>query len=83
MNVEVLHSVLGWSALINYLLLTVWFVAYRCCAERIYQLHNRWFNLTREQFAGIHYGCMAILKIFTFMLFLAPYLALCIINSAA
>lgn len=83
MNVEVLQSVLGWSALINYLLLTIWFVVYRCCAERIYQLHNRWFAISHEQFASIHYACMAILKIFTFMLFLAPYLALCIINIAA
>ncbi len=81
MNIEALQNVLGLSALINYLLLIVWFVTYRCCAEPIFKLHNRWFNLTREQFVGIHYACMAFLKIFTFMLFLAPYLAICIITS--
>lgn len=83
MNIDILQIVLGWSALINYLLLTVWFVIYGCFAERIYQLHSRWFTLSREQFAGIHYAGMAILKIQTFMLFLAPWLALCIINNPA
>lgn len=81
MNLEILQRVLGWSALINYLLLTVWFVVYWCCAERIYQVHSRWFALTREQFDSIHYAGMAILKIQTFMLFLAPWLALHIIDS--
>ena len=83
MNLEIVQSVLGWSALINYLLLTIWFVVYWCCAERIYQLHSRWFTLSREQFAGIHYAGMAILKIQTFMLFLAPWLAMSMINSTA
>lgn len=79
MNVDILQSFLGWSALINYLLLTFWFVLYGCCADWIYRLHSRWFTLSRQQFATIHYGGMAIFKILTFMLFLAPYLALCII----
>ncbi len=83
MNLEIVQSVLGWSAVINYLLLTIWFVIYRCCAEWIYQLHSRWFALSREQFSGIHYAGMAILKIQTFMLFLAPWLALSMINSPA
>lgn len=83
MNLELLQSVLGWSALINYVLLIIWFVVYWCCAERVYQLHSRWFALSREQFASIHYGCMALYKIFIFMLFLAPYLALYLVNNAA
>lgn len=79
MNVDMLQGFLGWSALINYLLLIVWFAVYGCCADWIYRLHNRWFALTREQFAGIHYAGMALFKTLTFMLFLAPYLALRII----
>lgn len=82
MNLEILQSLLGWSALINYLLLTVWFVIYGCCGEWIYQLHSRWFTLSPEQFAGTHYAGMAMLKILTFILFLAPWLALCMINGA-
>lgn len=81
MNIDMLQSFLGWSALINYLLLVVWFVVYSFCADWIYRLHSRWFVLTREQFSAIHYAGMAFFKILTFMLFLAPYLVLCIING--
>ena len=80
MNLDILQSILGWSALINYILLTVWFLLFWCCNDWIYRLHSRWFALSREQFAGIHYGCMAIFKTLTFMLFLAPWLAIIIIG---
>ncbi len=81
MNIDGLQSLLGWTALINYLLLTIWFVMYACCADWIYRLHSRWFALSREQFAAIHYGTMALFKTLTFMLFLAPWLALHIIGG--
>lgn len=81
MNLDMLQSFLGWSALINYLLLTVWLVIYWAGADWIYRLHSRWFTLSREQFAGIHYSGMAFFKTLTFMLFLAPWLALLIING--
>ncbi|MEX0614536.1 MAG: DUF6868 family protein [Methylophaga sp.] len=81
MNVDMLQSFLGWSVLINYVLLAVWFVVFGCCADWIYRLHRRWFVLTREQFDVIHYAGMALFKILTFMLFLAPYLALCIVDG--
>lgn len=81
MSIDGLHSLLGWIALINYLLLTIWFLLYCCCRDFIYRLHSRWFALSREQFAAIHYGTMALFKTLTFMLFLAPWLALHILGG--
>lgn len=81
MSYDNLQSLLGWSALINILLITVWFVMFRCYADKIYRLHSRWFSLSESQFASIHYSGMAILKILNFMFFVAPWLAMKIISG--
>ncbi len=81
MNLELLQSLLGWVALINYLLLIIWFLIFWRAADGVYQLHRRWFVLTREQFTQIHYTLMGQFKLLTFALFIAPWLALHIISG--
>lgn len=76
MSIELLRAVLGWSAILNLLLVTVWFALFRGMHDRMYAMHSRWFHLSEETFDGIHYAGMAATKIATWLLFVVPYLAL-------
>ena len=76
MDINALQSLLGWCSLINYVLLIVWFLIFRCCHQWIFQLHGRWFNLSESNFDHIHYCGMGLWKMFWFFFNLLPYLVL-------
>jgi len=76
MTVELIRNVLGWCTVINYGLLLFWFVFFMLARDWIYQLHGRWFNISRQNFDAIHYAGMAIYKIGIFLLNLVPYIVL-------
>jgi hypothetical protein len=46
----------------------------------IYRIHSRWFKISLEEFHSIHYKGMAFYKLSIFVLNLAPYIALLIID---
>lgn len=83
MTVELLRAVLGWSIVINYAVLLLWFVMFAFAHDWLYRLHGRWFAMPVERFNAIHYGGMAIYKIGIFLFSLAPYLALCLAGRSA
>lgn len=76
MTIEIVREVLGWSALINYALLTVWFLIFSWAHNWLYGFHGKWFTLPVEKFDAIHYAAMAFYKLAIFMLNLVPYIAL-------
>ncbi|WP_019464543.1 DUF6868 family protein [Dyella japonica] len=76
MTIALLRSVLGWSALLNLLLVVVWFSLFLGFHDRMYAWHRRWFRLSGETFDAIHYAGMAWYKIATWLLFILPYVAL-------
>ena len=76
MTVELLRDVLGWSAVINYAVLLLWFLIFRFGHDWMYGLHRQWFKLSPESFDAIQYAGMAFLKLCVFVFNLAPYLAL-------
>jgi len=76
MNVELIRDVLGWSALINYVVLVWWLLIFRFAHDWMYGLHGKWFKLSLANFDAIHYAGMAFFKLLIFMFNLAPYLAL-------
>lgn len=80
MTVPALQQLLLVSALTNYVMLLIWFLAFSLAHDRLYRLHGRWFNLSPETFDGIHYIGMSIYKIGIILLNLTPYLALHIIS---
>ncbi len=80
MDITALRSVLLWTAILNLGLLTIWFLMIACARHWIYRVHSRWHSLSFEQFSSIHYAGMMGLKIATFLLFVCPYLALCIVQ---
>lgn len=67
-----LREILIWSLVVNYVILLVWFAAIVFARDRVYRLHTRWFQLSRESFDAIHYGGLAVYKIGTLLLNVAP-----------
>jgi heme/copper-type cytochrome/quinol oxidase subunit 2 len=58
------------------LLLTVWFLCFVFAGDWIYQLHSRWFAISRQELNAIHYSLMAVTKITLVLFFLLPYIAI-------
>lgn len=76
MTLETLREVLLWSLVMNYGVLLIWFAAFTLAHDRLYSLHSRWFQVSRETFDALHYGGMAVYKIGVLLLNLAPLGAL-------
>lgn len=81
MTLENAIFVLGWSTVLNYLVLLLWFIFYASDSDRIYRLHSRWFVMTREQFSQLHYLGMMVYKLAIFLFLLAPYISLKFVPS--
>ncbi|MDO8825075.1 DUF6868 family protein [Methylophaga sp.] len=81
MTLENITFVLGWAAVLNFSLLIVWFIVYASSADKIYQLHSRWFNISREQFSQLHYCGMMFYKLAIFLFLLTPYIGLKFVPS--
>lgn len=76
MNLEVVRAFLGWSAVLNILFLSLWFLAFTLAHDWIFSLHRRWFRIPRETFDAIHYAGMAWYKVALWLFFLIPYIVL-------
>lgn len=66
------RQILIWSLVVNYVILLVWFAVIVFAHDFVYRLHTRWFAMSRETFDAIHYGGMAVYKIGTLLLNVAP-----------
>lgn len=72
MTLDDLRQILVWSLVVNYVVLLAWFAAIALAHDWVYRLHTRWFQLSRETFDALHYGGMAVYKIGTLLLNVAP-----------
>jgi hypothetical protein len=72
---EALHLLI-WCTLINYAILTIWFVLFVFAHEWLYRLHSRWFKLSVETFDTLNYSGMGIYKIGILLFNLVPLIAL-------
>lgn len=79
MDLLILKSFLGWSALLNMIILTYWFLIIIFARDFVYNLHSKWFEIDKKDFSKLHYKLIAIYKILNITFFLIPYIALCII----
>ena len=70
-----------WCLIINAGILFFWYIFYLAARDTIYRIHNRWFKLTEEKFASIHYRLMAQYKIAVIILNLVPLIALLLLRG--
>ncbi len=71
-----LREFLLWCLALNLGVLLLWFAVFALAHDFVYNLHGRWFKLSREKFDAIHYQGMAAYKIAIYFFLLIPYLAL-------
>lgn len=76
MNPEDLQSFFGWMTLLNSGILLFWAILLMRLKNWVYEIHSRWFDISREEFDSIHYRGMAYFKMAIILLNLAPYVAL-------
>jgi hypothetical protein len=76
LTIEELTRLLGWCSVINIGVLLYWFLFMAFAAEWIYELHSRWFKISRETFDATQYAAMAYYKLATFLFTIIPYLLL-------
>jgi signal transduction histidine kinase len=62
--------------LINYAVLMWWFLWVWLKWDMVMAIHQRFFDLTENQYHAIHYAAMAFYKLLIIMFFLTPYLIL-------
>ena len=80
MTLDTLSALLGWSCLLNYLILLIWFIFFSIGHDCVYRLHSRFFNLRLESFDAIHYSLMGIYKLGILVFNLMPWIILQFIN---
>ncbi|MAM69655.1 MAG: hypothetical protein CMP91_00735 [Gammaproteobacteria bacterium] len=76
MSMEILSALLGWSALINYIVLLIWAGFILFGRQFVYRLHGSFFKLSNEQFDMIHYTAMAAYKLLILVFNLVPFVVL-------
>lgn len=76
MNIAQLTDFLLYCTLINYVILLIWFFAFKFAKSWMKKLHRQWFNLSDQNFDAIHYSAMAVYKIGILLLNLVPLIAL-------
>ena len=55
-------------------LILIWFLS--CIkGDWMYQVHSRWFSLSRHEMEIIHYSGLMFAKICVYLFFLIPYIA--------
>ena len=76
MTLELFTSFLAWCTLINLVFLLIWFFVLIAGGGWMRRMHGKWFNLTDEGFAAVHYKMLAYFKLLWVMFNLTPYLVL-------
>lgn len=66
--------------LISYAFLMIWFVMFVFAKGTIYRAHMKWFSLSEQDLAKIHYFLMGFFKLLVIAVFLIPYIALVLSN---
>jgi hypothetical protein len=76
MTLEFFTSFLAWCTLVNLVFLLIWFFFLTAGGGWMRRMHGKWFNLSEEGFAAIHYKMIAYFKLLWVMFNLTPYLVL-------
>ena len=75
MTLETLTSFLAWCTLINLVILILWWLVLAFGGAWMRSMHRKWFDLSDESFAAVHYRVIAYFKVLWVVFNLTPYLA--------
>lgn len=80
MNLQELQTFLGWSAVLHFCVLMLWWMMLTLGKEQIFGMHQKMTGLSREELMKLHYTLMGAYKIGAYLFCFVPYLALLIMN---
>ena len=80
-TVEVLEKFFLWMTIINFGILTLYFLLFLVARDFIYKLHTTWFKMTEGKISSSLYKTFAFYKITVIIFNLVPYIALRIIDG--
>jgi hypothetical protein len=81
MTLTQLQSFFLWGAVLNYAVLLLTFVVWTLASDALYRLHARWFQIERTQCHAAIYLMLGLYKLGIWLLFVIPWIALCIVRS--
>ncbi len=82
MDLEMLREFFLWCTLINFGLLMWWFAFLVLAHDWVYEMHTRWFKISKEAFDAIHYGGMMGFKLFVWLFNVIPYITLLVMADS-
>jgi len=80
MDIESIRRFFMWCTILNFALLIVSSLMCLCVTDWVYQIHSKWFSISREAFNVAIYSFLGLYKILIFVFNLIPYIALSIIK---
>jgi hypothetical protein len=80
MEIAVIRTFLMWCTIINGGLLILSFLICAYAGDWVYQVHSRWFPISKEAFNVAIYAGIGFMKMVIIVFNLVPYLALVIIG---
>ena len=75
LKAEILQ-LLGWCSIVHIVILLLWVLMFRFAHNWVYNLHNKWVEISEENFNQTHYALMGFYKLIVIVFFLVPYLVL-------
>jgi len=80
MDIEKLTTFFMWCTILNLGLLVLSSLICVCAKDWAYQIHSRWFSISRETFNVAIYSFLGLYKVLIFVFSLIPYVALLIVG---
>jgi len=78
MAIATLKTFLMWCTIINFALLIFSSIMCMFVADLVYQIHSKWFSISREAFNVAIYSFIGLYKILIILFNLVPWIALII-----
>lgn len=68
-----------WMTIINFGILSLYFILFLSCRGFIYRMHKKWFKMKEEKISSSLYKTLAFYKILVIVFNLVPYIVLKIV----
>lgn len=80
MNRLMLMKFFMWNTIFSIGLLLLWTIVFATSADFIYEIHNRIFAISRDNFNAIIYGLIGLFKMLALTFFIFPLLSMLMLS---
>ena len=80
MDIQTLTAFFMWCTILNFALLVLSSLICLCAGDLVYQIHGKWFSISRETFNVAIYSFLGLYKVLVFVFSLIPYVFLLIVG---